>query len=100
MKCASKKVELSFVCERAPACSRPTMHSRTRRSRSVSDKDSKSISRASIEKRFMSAIIQASPVERLSQEPLPTGDSCASHFWGVGRFDEAEADPGPLQPGM
>src|SRR5579863_9069867 len=83
MKCASKKVELSFICERAPARSRPTMHSRTRWSRSVSDKDSKSISRASIGRRFMSAIIQASPIERLSQEPLPTGDSCVLVIFGA-----------------
>src|SRR5246500_4269872 len=83
MKYASKKVELSFVCERAPASSRPTMQSRTRWSRSVSDKDSKSISRASIERRFMSAIIQASPLQKLSQEPLPTGDSCVLVIFGA-----------------
>jgi hypothetical protein len=49
----------------------------------------------------MSAIVQASPVEKLAQEPLPTGDSCVpGHFWSFGRSDEAEADPGPLQLGM
>src|ERR1700738_3349656 len=83
MKYASKKVELSFICERAPAKLLPKMHRRTRWSRSVSDYDSKSISRASIERRFMSAIIQASPLEKLSQEPLPTGDSCALVIFGA-----------------
>jgi hypothetical protein len=42
----------------------------------------------------MSAIIQASPVEKLAQEPLPPD------FWSFGRSDEAEAHPGPLQLGM
>jgi glucose-6-phosphate 1-dehydrogenase len=31
----------------------------------------------------MSAIIQASPVEKLSQEPLPTGDSCVLIIFGA-----------------
>jgi glucose-6-phosphate 1-dehydrogenase len=31
----------------------------------------------------MSAIIQASPVDKLSQEPLPTGDSCVLVIFGV-----------------
>src|SRR5258708_2233603 len=45
---------------------------------------SKSISRTSREKRrYMSAIIQASPVEKLSQEPLPTGDSCVLVIFGA-----------------
>src|SRR5260370_39581101 len=83
MKYASKKVELSFICERPPAKLLPKMHRRTRWSRSVSDYDSKSISRASIERRFMSAIIQASPLEKLSQETLPTGDSCVLVIFGA-----------------
>src|SRR3984893_14731161 len=83
MKYASKKVELSFICERAPAKLLPKMHRRTRWSSSVPDYDSKSISRASIERRFMSAIIQASPLEKLSQETLPTGDSCLLVIFGA-----------------
>src|ERR1700680_5347643 len=39
--------------------------------------------RASIERRLMSAIIQASPLEKLSQEPLPTGDSCFVFILGA-----------------
>ena len=31
----------------------------------------------------MSAIIQASPIEKLSQEPLPTGDSCVLVIFGA-----------------
>jgi glucose-6-phosphate 1-dehydrogenase len=31
----------------------------------------------------MSATIQASPVEKLSQEPLPTGDSCVLVIFGA-----------------
>ncbi len=31
----------------------------------------------------MSAIIQASPVEKLAQEPLPTGDSCVLVIFGA-----------------
>jgi hypothetical protein len=31
----------------------------------------------------MSAIIQASPLEKLSQEPLPTGDSCVLIIFGA-----------------
>src|SRR3984893_15369344 len=83
MKCASKKMELSFICERAPAKLQPKMRSRTRWSRLVSGYDSKSISEASIERRFMSAIIQASPLEKLPQELLPTGDSCVLVIFGA-----------------
>src|SRR6266446_10689347 len=87
MKCVSKKVGLWFKCERATARLQPTMYRRTRWSRSVSDCDSKSksksISRASIERRCMSAIIQANPLEKLSQERLPTGDSCVLIIFGA-----------------
>src|ERR1700693_1769947 len=83
MKCASKKVGLSFTCEKAPAKLQPTMHSRTRWLRFVSSFDSKSISRASLKRTLMSAIIQASPFEKLSQEPLPTGDSCVLVIFGA-----------------
>src|SRR3977135_1035016 len=83
MKCASKKVELSFICERAPAKLQPKMHRSNRRSRLVFDYASKSIPKASIERRFMSAIIQAGPLEKLSQEPLPIGDSCLLIFFGA-----------------
>src|SRR6266496_5643968 len=31
----------------------------------------------------MSAIIQATPLEKLSQEPLPTGDSCVLIIFGA-----------------
>ena len=31
----------------------------------------------------MSAIIQASPVDKLPQEPLPTGDSCVLVIFGA-----------------
>src|SRR6266496_4538955 len=31
----------------------------------------------------MSAIIQANPLEKLSQEPLPTGDSCVLVIFGA-----------------
>jgi glucose-6-phosphate 1-dehydrogenase len=83
MKCASNKAELSFICERAPAQLQPKMHRRTRRSRLVSAYDSRSISvsKASIE--IMSAIIQASALEKLSREPLPTGDSCVLIIFGA-----------------
>src|SRR5260370_40958602 len=83
MKCASKKVELSFICERAPAKLQPTMHRRTRWSRSISDYNAKRIWREFIERRFMSAIIQASLLEKLSREPLPTGDSCVLIIFGA-----------------
>src|SRR5260370_40262636 len=85
MKCASKKVGLSFICERAPARLQPTMPRRSRSSRSVSGYDSQSISTsgASIEGGFMSAIIQANPLEKLSQERLPTGDSCVLIIFGA-----------------
>src|ERR1700685_3766218 len=83
MKCASKKVGLSFICERAPAKLQPKMHRRTRWSRFVSRFDPKSISRASIERTVMSAIIQANPLEKLSQERLPTGDSCVLIIFGA-----------------
>src|ERR1700732_4258228 len=83
MKCASKKVGLSFICERPPAELKPKMHRRTRWSRFVSRFDSKSISRASIKRTLMSAIIQASPFQKLSQEPLPTGDSCVLVIFGA-----------------
>src|ERR1700681_1372734 len=85
MKCASKRVGLSFICEKAPA-KQPTMHRGTRGSRSVSDYDSKSIPipRASIERNLMCAILQASPLEKLSQEPLATiqqKDACIFLIW-------------------
>src|SRR6202162_2603067 len=83
MKCASKKVGLSFTCEKAPAKLQPTMHSRTRWLRFVSSFDSKSISRASLKKQLMSVIAQASPLEKLSQEPQPTGDSCVLIIFGA-----------------
>src|SRR3984893_16626760 len=60
----------------------PKVPARTRRSSLVSDYASKSISRTSIWK-IMSAIIQASPLEKLSQEPLPTGDSCVLIIFGA-----------------
>jgi hypothetical protein len=31
----------------------------------------------------MSTIIQANPIEKLSQEPLPTGDSCVLIIFGA-----------------
>jgi hypothetical protein len=34
-------------------------------------------------KKLMSAIIQANPVEKLLQEPLPTGDSCVPVIFGA-----------------
>jgi glucose-6-phosphate 1-dehydrogenase len=49
----------------------------------VSGYDPKSVSGASIERRFMSTIIQASPLEKLSQEPLATGDSCVLVIFGA-----------------
>src|SRR6266568_1249004 len=42
MKCASKKVELWFICERGPATIQPRMHRRTRQSSLVSGYDSNS----------------------------------------------------------
>src|ERR1700686_336760 len=81
MRCASKKVGLSFICERAPATLRPRTNRKTRWSSSVANYDSKSISRSSIERRFMSAIIQASPVEKLSQEPLPADSFGDAHLY-------------------
>src|SRR6202162_3028626 len=81
MKCALKKVGLSFICERAPATLRPRTNRKTRWSSSVANYDSKSISRSPIERRFMSAIIQASPVEKLSQEPLPADSYGDAHLY-------------------
>src|SRR6266478_7973228 len=84
MKCASKKVGSSFKCESTPAKRQPRMHSRTRWSRSGSYYyASNSISRASVERRFMSAIIHASPLEKLSPQPLPSGDSCVLVLFGA-----------------
>src|SRR3989454_9158972 len=53
MKFASKKVGLSFRCERAPAKLQPRMHRRTRQIRLVSGYDSKSISEPSIERSYV-----------------------------------------------
>src|SRR5437667_11437810 len=53
MKFASKKVGLSFICERAPAKLQPRMHRRTRQIRLVSGYDSKSISEPSIERSYV-----------------------------------------------
>src|SRR5712671_7187749 len=40
--------------------------------------------REHLEKRgFMSAIIQANPLEKLPQEPLPAGDSCVLVIFGA-----------------
>src|ERR1700731_1281233 len=83
MKCASKKVGSSFICERSPAKLQATIHKGPRGGRSVSDYDSKAILEHLLERRFMSAIVQASPVEKLSQEPLPTGDSCVLVIFGA-----------------
>src|ERR1700724_3835703 len=83
MKYASKKVELSFICERAPAKVRPKMPRRARRRRPISGYDSKSILTASAREKLMPAITQASPVEKLAQEPLPTGDSCVLVIFGA-----------------
>src|ERR1700686_5846695 len=85
MKCASKKAGLPFICEKPPA-KQPTMHRGTRGSRSVSDYDSKSIPipRASIARNLMCAILQASPLEEVSQEPLATiqqKDACIFLVW-------------------
>src|SRR6266478_1033845 len=101
MKYASKKVELSFICERAPAKLLPKMHRRTRWSRSVSDYDSKSISRASIERRvYVCDYPSQSPREVVARTTAHRRFVCPHHFWSFGRSDQAKADPGPLQPGM
>ena len=43
----------------------------------------------------MSAIVQASPLEKLSQEPLPTGDSCVLVIFGAsGDLTKRELIPG------
>src|ERR1700691_798987 len=43
----------------------------------------------------MSAIIQASPLEKFSQEPLPTGDSCVLVIFGAsGDLTERKLVPG------
>src|SRR5579863_2341534 len=86
MKCASKGVGLSFICEKAPA-KQPTMHRGTRGSRSVSDYDSKSIPipRVSIERNLMCAILQASPLEEVVART--TGNDSAEgclHLLGMG----------------
>src|ERR1700728_4210569 len=59
------------------------MPERTRRNKLVSGYDSKSISRTSIDTKIMSAIIQANPLEKLSQEPVPTGESCLLVIFGA-----------------
>src|SRR6266850_7496299 len=83
MKCASKRWSCrSYAKERRQGCGQRYIGE----SAGVGQFPiyaSKSISRASIERRFMSAIIQASPLEKLSQEPLPTGDSCVLVIFGA-----------------
>ena len=45
----------------------------------------------------MSAIIQVSRVEKLSQEPLPTGDSCVLVIFGAsGDLTKRKLIPGPF----
>src|ERR1700692_3732882 len=102
MKCASKKVGLSFICERAAAKLQPTMHRGPRGSRSVSDYDSKSISRASIgrEKHYVCDYPSQPPREVIARTTAHWRFVCPGYFWSLGRSDEAEADPGPLQLGM
>src|SRR5580693_740053 len=100
MKCDSKKVELSFICERAPATLQPTMHRGTRGSRSVSDYDSKAISRASIEKHYVCDYPSQPPREVIARTTAHRRFVRPGYFWSFGRSDEPQADPGPLQPGM
>ena len=69
------------MCERAPAQLQPNAPLRTRRSRSVFWLRFQIHFRNIY--RFMSAIIQASPLEKLPQEPLPTGDSCLLIIFGA-----------------
>src|SRR5580704_10798766 len=61
----------------------PVSRSTEGRSFSAGGYDSKPTSRPSTERKFMSAIIQANPLEKLPQEPLPTGDSCVLVIFGA-----------------
>src|ERR1700691_6249924 len=95
MKCASKKVGSSFICERAPAKLQVTIYKGPRGGRSVSDSDSKAILEHLLERTLMSAIIQASALERISQEPLPAGYSCVLIIFGSsGHLTKRKLIPG------
>src|SRR6266403_502701 len=101
MKYASKKAALSFICERAPAKVSPKMPRRARRARLAFDCDSKSILRVSIrEKTHVSDYPSQSRREISARTTDHRRFVRPGHFWSFGRSDEAEADPGPLQPGM
>src|SRR3984885_8081745 len=95
MKCASKTVQLSFICERARAKLPQTIDKGARVSRQLSYFDSKAIFVHLLEETVMSAIIQASPLEKLSQEPPPTGDSCVLIIFGAsGDLTNRKLNPG------
>src|SRR5580704_9571175 len=95
MKCASKKVGLSFICERAPPKLQPKMHRRTRWSRFVSHFDSKSISRASIKTTLYVCDYPSQPLrEVVARTTAHRRFVRPGHFWSFGRSDEPQADPG------
>ena len=73
-------MELSFLCETASIKLQPSPVRFEIHIESIYRK-----SRASIEnrKKIMSTIIQASPLEKMSREPLPTGDSCVLVIFGA-----------------
>src|SRR6266478_6036174 len=93
MKCALKKVELSFICERAPAKLQATLQTGVRGSRSVSDFDSKAILRASTrEKLYVCHHPSQPPRKVVSRTTANRGFVCPGYFWSFGRSDETQAD--------
>src|ERR1700730_14362661 len=98
MKCASKKVELSFKCERAPAKLQPKMHRRTRWSSQFRLRFEIHIESIYREKIYVCDHPSQSPREVVASTTAHRRFMCPGHFWSLGRPDGKEADPGPLQP--
>src|SRR5258706_8275407 len=79
------------------------MHRRAHRSKSASDYDSKSISRASIENREKIHVCDYSSQstrEVVARTVANRRFVRPDHLWSFRGSDQAKADPGPLQPGM
>src|SRR6267154_4486379 len=102
MKCASRKVEWSSVCERTAAKPQPKMHGRTSRSRLLFRLRFEIVSRASIENRedYVCDYPSQSPREVVARTTAYRRLVRPGDFWSFGRSDQAKANPGPLQPGM
>jgi hypothetical protein len=81
MRALMDEVRIEDECERASA--KPAAKAAPKNSREELVSSYEIHSRASIQRGFMSAIIQAGPLEKFSQEPLPTGDSCVLVIFGA-----------------